>query len=237
MSSQSRDSNDRSSAAVIVVGAGALGSPACAHLAAAGIGRLAVVDGAEVGPAGGPGLLPRADASARRAEIVTAWLGALAPSVQADPYPARLDAANAAAIVAGHDVVLDLSNDPATRAVASDVSSTARIPLVAGWLAGTVGWLATVRPPDSACLRCAEEALPEEVPGDTGPSLVRGPLAGAVGALAALAALQLLAGAGSAWIGRRLRVDGRDLSTGVEAVASAPGCQVCDRGLVEASIR
>jgi adenylyltransferase/sulfurtransferase len=213
---------------VMVLGAGALGAPACAHLAVAGVDRLAVVDDAEVGPSGGSPLSPRGDGVARRAEEVAAWLAVLARDVHVDPYPARLDETNAEAMIAGHDVVLDLTNDRPTRAVVSEACSAARIPLVAGWLSGTVGWLAAVHPPESPCLGCAQRGVPEGPVGDKREASARSPLAGALGALAALAALQLLGETGNAWIGRRLLLDGRDLAARVELVSSVPSCTSCE---------
>jgi adenylyltransferase/sulfurtransferase len=102
-------------ARVIVIGAGAAGSAAASELASRGVGYVAVVDGATttLGDLCAQSSLYTPDVGANRAEAVVAKLGVLNPNVQAEAYPVDVDDANAAAIVMGHDIAIDCSNDSA----------------------------------------------------------------------------------------------------------------------------
>jgi molybdopterin/thiamine biosynthesis adenylyltransferase len=192
---------DRFSA--LVVGAGALGSSAAAGLAASGVARLGVVD-------------------PEHAEPVARRLGGLHPRTIAEPYPALLERANAAAIVAGHDVVIECTNDGAARLAANDACLVLGVPLVAAGTGGWRGWLTCVRPGESACLHCAAAELLE--PGE---GSVPAPLAAAVGSLAALEAGKLLRGDGVPLLDRVLVLDAlaqsaRELQT--RRRADCPSC-------------
>src|SRR4051812_45637107 len=96
-------------ATVIVVGAGALGSPAATYLAAAGVGRLGIVDEdvVELSNLHRQPLHYTPDVGRQKAENAAVKLGVLNPEVALDPYPVRIDASNAPAIVIGADVVVD----------------------------------------------------------------------------------------------------------------------------------
>jgi molybdopterin/thiamine biosynthesis adenylyltransferase len=96
-------------ARAIVLGAGAAGGGAAAHLASCGVGYVAVVDGGVVAPADlcAQSVLYTPDLGANRAEAVAAKLGVLNPGTQAESYPVAIDEANAHAILIGHDVALD----------------------------------------------------------------------------------------------------------------------------------
>jgi molybdopterin/thiamine biosynthesis adenylyltransferase len=103
-------------ARAIVIGAGATGSATAAELASRGVGYVAVVDGGAVAlrDLAGQSIYYTPDVGERKADVLAAKLGLLNPEVQAESYPVDLDAQNAAAIVAGHDVVLDCAHDAAT---------------------------------------------------------------------------------------------------------------------------
>jgi molybdopterin/thiamine biosynthesis adenylyltransferase len=100
-------------ARAIVIGAGAAGSAAATELASCGVGYVAVVDGAQValGDLAGQAIYYTPDVGESKADTLAAKLGLLNPEVQVDSYPVHLDAQNAAAIVAGHDIVLDCTRD------------------------------------------------------------------------------------------------------------------------------
>lgn len=109
-------------ARAIVVGAGPGGSAAATELVSRGVGYVAVVDGATtaLGDLCGNACLYTPDVGANRAEAVTAKLGILNPNVQAEAYPVDVDEANAAAIVMGHDIVLDFAGAPALPAACEE---------------------------------------------------------------------------------------------------------------------
>jgi molybdopterin/thiamine biosynthesis adenylyltransferase len=187
----------------LVVGAGALGASAAAGLAAAGVARLGVVD-------------------PEHAEPVARRLGSLHPGTIAEQYPALLEHANAEAIAAGHDLVIECTNDGVARMAANDACLALGIPLVAAGTGGWRGWLTCVRSGESACLRCASGELPER-----GEDSVPASLATAVGSLAALEACKLLRGDGMPLLDRVLVLDAlvqstRELPTGRRA--DCPSC-------------
>lgn len=167
----------------IVVGLGSIGSPAALYLAAAGVGRLGVVDPAVVeedDPA--RAILHFApDIGLPKAENAAVKLRALNRAVHVEPYPAELTAENGVAIVAGADVVLDSTGE----SVAIEACREAGVPLVTASLAGG-GRVVVVEPGAEASVRWES---PIAI-GDRAPAA----LAGVVGSMQALEALRLLAG-------------------------------------------
>ncbi len=184
-------------ASVLVVGAGALGSPVATYLAGAGVGRLGIVDGDVVESSN----LPRQflhftpDVGVPKAHSAAAKLGFLNPDVLVEPYQVVLDDANAAGLVEGQDLVVDCSDSFATRYVVNAACCAAGVALVEGGVTGFEGLVMAIRPGATACYRCA---FPEPPPPGAVPSCaeagVLGPAAGTVGSLMALEALKLLGG-------------------------------------------
>jgi len=227
----SADAQERLRAAsAIVVGAGALGSPAAAYLAAAGVGRIGIVDSdrVELSNLQRQPLHFTPDVGTNKAESAAAKLGVLNPEVTVEPYPVRFDAANADAIVAGADVVLDCSDTFATRYLVNDACCAARVALVEAGVIGFEGLVMAIRPGESACYRCA---FPSPPPPDALRACrdygVLGPVAAVVGSLQALEALKLLAGVGEPLLDRFLQFDGRDVSHLLVATSRRPDCEAC----------
>lgn len=198
---------------VMVVGAGGLGCPVLAYLAAAGVGTLDVVDSDVVEPSnlqrqilhGTPDIgRPKTD-SAREA------LAALNPDVRVVPHAVRLDETNAADLMAPADVVVDGSDNFATRYLVSDTARRLRKPLVAAALFRFEGQV-TVFPndglPDSACYRCL---FPTPPPPGFLPSCqeagILGAVPGLLGSIQAAETLKVLLGIGESLAGRLLLVD------------------------------
>ena len=119
-------------ASVLVVGAGALGSPVALYLAGAGVGRLGIVDADDVELSN----LHRQilhftpDVGVPKAHSAAAKLGFLNPEVVVEPYQVRLDAANAGALIEGADLVVDCSDSFETRYAVNAACCAAGIPLV-----------------------------------------------------------------------------------------------------------
>ena len=218
------------SATAIVVGAGALGSPAAAYLAAAGVGRIGIVDSdpVELSNLQRQPLHYTPDIGTNKAESAAAKLGVLNPGVTAEPYPVRLDAANAEAIVSGADVVVDCTDTFATRYVVNDACCAAGVQLVEAGVLGFEGLVMAIRPGESACYRCVfpDPPPPEAVRAcrDYG---VLGPVAGMIGSLQALEALKLLTGVGEPLLDRFLQFDGRTVSHVVVATSRRLDCGAC----------
>jgi molybdopterin/thiamine biosynthesis adenylyltransferase len=183
------------SSSVLVVGVGALGSPVAAYLAGAGVGRLGVVDSdqIEVSNLHRQFLHFTPDVGGGKAESAAVTLRLLNPDVVVEPYPARLDESNAAAIVAGHDLVVDCTDSFDTRYVVNAACCAAGIPLVEAGVVGWSGLVMAIRPGETACYRCAFPSAPSDAP-SCAEAGVLGPAAGVVGSLQALVALQMAAG-------------------------------------------
>jgi molybdopterin/thiamine biosynthesis adenylyltransferase len=214
--------------AVLVIGAGGLGSPVATYLAGAGVGRLGIADDDAVELSN----LPRQplhftpDLGVPKAASAAAKLGFLNPEVVVEPYQVRLDAGNAAGLVEGQDLVVDCSDSFATRYAVNAACCAAGIGLVEAGVVGWAGLVMAIRPGETACYRCA---FPAEPPRRAAPTCaqagVLGPAAGVVGSLQALAALRLLAGhpVESGF----LQVDLAEPALTRVAVARRPDCPDC----------
>src|SRR4051794_6296590 len=195
-------------ASVLVVGAGALGSPVALYLAGAGVGRLGLVDSDVVEASN----LPRQplhftpDMGVAKVESAAAKLRFLNPEVLVEPYQVRLDAENATGLVEGQDLVVDCSDSFETRYAVNAACCAAGIDLVEGGAVGWHGMVMGIRPGISACYRCAFPSAPSDAP-SCGSAGIVGPAAGVVGSLQALEALKFLTGAAQPLTDAFLTVD------------------------------
>ena len=216
----------------IVVGAGALGSPALSYLAAAGVGRIGVVDDDEVelsNLARQP-LHFTPDIGTNKAVSATAKLNLINPSVFVEPYPARLEEMNAQAIFTGADIVLDCSDTFATRYVVNDACCALGTPLVEAGVLGFDGLVMPIQPGESACYRCAFPVEPDPASVPTCREAgVLGPVAGIVGSIQALEALKLLTRAVEPLTGHIVQIDARTLQQTIVATSRKPDCPACAR--------
>jgi molybdopterin-synthase adenylyltransferase len=216
----------------IVVGAGALGSPAGLYLAAAGLGRIGVVDSddVELSNLHRQPLHYTPDIGLRKADNAAVKLRALNPEVEVDPYPARLGPENAEAIITGADVVVDCADSFETRYVVNDACCALGVPLVEGAVLGLGGQVMSSIPGRTACYRCAFPTPPSP---DSVPSCreagVLGAVAGIVGSIQALEAIKLLTGVGSPLVDRILHVDGATMEHTLIATARREDCSACSR--------
>jgi len=213
-------------ASVLVVGAGALGSPVATYLAGAGVGRLGIVDhdDVEVSNLHRQPLHFTPDVGVPKAHSAAAKLGYLNPGVVIEPYQASFSAA----MLEGHDLVVDCSDSFETRYAVNAACCAERIALIEGGVTGLNGMVMVIRPGESACYRCAFPAPPP--PGSV-PSCaqagVLGPVAGVLGSLQALEALKLLVGLEGSLAGAFLQVDLADLGFLRVAVSRREGCPDC----------
>jgi molybdopterin-synthase adenylyltransferase len=197
-------------ASVLVIGAGALGSPVALYLAGAGVGRLGIADddAVELSNLHRQLLHFTPDLGVAKVESAAAKLRFLNPDTLVEPYQVHVDEANAAGLVAGQSLVVDCSDSFATRYEVNAACCAARTPLVEGGVVGISGLVMSIRPGESACYRCA---FPEPPPPGTAPTCaeagVLGPAAGVIGSLQALEALKLLAGLDGALLDAFLQVD------------------------------
>ena len=194
-------------ASVLVVGAGALGSPVAPYLAGAGVGRLGIVDGDEVELSNLHRQLLHftPDVGVPKAHSAAAKLGFLNPEVVVEPYQVRLEPQRRR-LLEGNDLVVDCSDSFETRYAvnAACCAAGSRSWRAACWASG--GLVMAIRPGGTACYRCAFPEPPPSAP-SCAEAGVLGPAAGVIGSLQALEALKLLAGLGGALLDAFLQVD------------------------------
>ncbi|HLX25529.1 MAG TPA: molybdopterin-synthase adenylyltransferase MoeB [Candidatus Cybelea sp.] len=198
-----------SAARVLVVGAGGLGSPALQYLAAAGVGRLGVVDDDVVDETNlqRQTIFASADVGRKKAETAAERLYGLNPTIAVDAIPVRFDATNARQLVQLYDVVLDCTDRFPTRYLINDVCVLEGKPEVYGSIFRFDGQV-SVFAPTGPCYRCL---YPEPPPLESRPTCaeggVLGALAGIVGSWQANEALKVLLGAGETLRGRLMLID------------------------------
>ena len=214
-----------------MVGAGGLGCPAALYLAASGVGKLTIADPDKVDLTNlQRQILYRTDSvGAPKVEVARTALFALNPEVLIVPLEKRLGAENLNQIVAEADVILDCSDNFATRHALNRACVKLRKPLVSGAAIRFDAQVAVfdLRTPDAPCYACLypEDGEIEEVQCST--MGVFAPMTGAVGALQAMEAIKLLAGAGESMSGRLLLLDAKNAEWRTLRVAKDRGCQVC----------
>jgi molybdopterin-synthase adenylyltransferase len=215
----------------LVIGAGGLGSPVALYLASAGVGTVTIADNDtvdltnlqrqivhEMSRIG----MAKADSAARS-------MHALNPEVQVHALRERAGAARLLQLVGAADVVIDCSDNFATRHAVNAACVEHGKPLVSGAAIGFDGQVSVydTRDPDSPCYACLfpPEAVFEEVRCAT--MGVFAPLVGIIGSLQAAEALKLLAGIGTSLAGRLQMLDARSMEWTEIRMARTAGCAVC----------
>lgn len=211
---------------VALIGLGGVGAPAALYLAAAGVGTLRLIDDDAVGLSNLQRqiLFGTADVGAPKVEVGARALARLNPHVRIELRAQRLTEANAGELIDGCDLVIDGTDDFATRFAVNAACVAAGVPLVSGALgrwSGQVGVFAG-RP----CYRCLLSETPPDAETCARVGVV-GALAGVVGSMAALEAIKLLTCAGQALTGRLLLYDGLAGAARTVAVTADPNCPVC----------
>ncbi|TKX75649.1 molybdopterin-synthase adenylyltransferase MoeB [Halorubrum sp. GN11_10-6_MGM] len=216
-------------ARVLVVGAGGLGAPAIQYLAAAGVGTIGIVDDDVVERSNLQRQVIHGDDDVGRKKVDSAadFVADLNPDVDVERHELRLDAGNARELIADHDVVVDCSDNFATRYVVNDAARIEGVPVSHGAIYKFEGQVTTLSP-EGPCYRCLfpEPPEPGTVP-DCASTGVLGVLPGTVGCLQATEAVKLLMDVGDPLVGRMLFYDAMDLSFETVPYARNPACPVC----------
>lgn len=215
---------------VLVVGAGGLGSPALLYLAAAGVGRIGIVDDDMVDRSN----LQRqvvhrdSDVGTPKAASAARALRELNPDVTVEDHEVRLDEHNARELLRGFDLVLDGADNFPTRYLINDAGYLEGVPVVHGSIYRFEGQVTVFAGGPGPCYRCL---FPQSPPLGSVPSCaqagVLGVLPGAIGAVQATEAIKLLAGIGEPLIGRLLRYDALAMRWSELRLQRDPACPLC----------
>jgi adenylyltransferase/sulfurtransferase len=217
---------------VLIVGAGGLGSPLALYLAAAGIGRLGLVDDDSVGLSNLQRQILFKTSDVGRPKVQAGYdaLKALNCGVQIDLHPVRLTAANALELIGGYDIIADGSDNFPTRFLINDACFFARKPLVSAAVTEFEGQLATYKAYQDGypCYRClfAQPPPPDTVQScsQTG---VLGAAAGVMGSLQALEILKEAADLGAGLAGKIIIYKALTTEFRTLRLAKDPACPLC----------
>ena len=218
-------------ASALVVGAGGLGSAALMYLASAGIGKIVIADGDKVDLTNLQRQIVHRESTIgiNKAESAALTLGAINPECNIETVPERLAGDALSARIATIDIVLDCSDNFATRHAINRACVTHRKPLVSGAGIRFDGQISSFdsRRLDSPCYHCL---FPEQAEAEEERCAIMGvfaPLVGIIGAMQASEAIRLLADVGEALVGRLLLLDGLTMSWHQVKLLRDQNCPVC----------
>jgi adenylyltransferase/sulfurtransferase len=216
---------------VLMIGAGGLGSPAALYLASAGIGTLTICDGDVVDLTNLQRQIVHREAAVGQPKVASArdTLLAINPRVNINAVQERVAGDRLAQLVAAADIVLDGSDNFATRHAVNRACVAVRKPLVSGAGIRFDGQLAVfdLRSAQSPCYACL---FPESAETEEMRCAVMGvfaPLVGIIGAMQAAETLKILCGAGESLNGRLLLLDALRMDVRTVKLQRDPGCAVC----------
>jgi adenylyltransferase/sulfurtransferase len=217
-------------ARVLLIGAGGLGSPAALYLAAAGVGTLGLVDFdvVDITNLQRQVLHGTSDVGHSKLESARDRIGDLNPNVQVETHETRLTSANALEIMRDYDVIVDGTDNFATRYLTNDACVLLGKPNVYGSIFRFEGQASVFAMPDGPCYRCL---FPNPPPPGLVPSCaeggVLGVLPGIVGTIQATEALKLILGIGDTLVGRLLLIDAMGMRFHTVRVPRDPNCPAC----------
>ncbi len=218
-------------ARVLVIGAGGLGSPALQYLAAAGVGTIGVIDDDVVENSNLQRQVIHTDARIGMPKVFSAEdaMKAQNPFITVRPYHRRLTADIAPKLFADFDLILDGTDDAATRYLVNETAVAAKLPLISAAITQWEGQISLFDPSRGApCYACV---FPTQAAAGLAPSCaeggVLGPLPGVMGAMMAVEAVKHLAGAGETLMGRMLIYDALYGDTRTIRAKRRADCPVC----------
>lgn len=217
-------------ASVLILGAGGLGSPAALYLAAAGVGRIGLIDADRVDLSN----LQRQviHTSSRigepKVESGAKTISELNPEITVEPHQARFGADNAVQLLSRYDVVIDGADNFPTRYLLNDASLITKTPVVHGSVFRFEGQASVFSPYNGPCYRCL---FPEPPPPEAAPNCaeagVLGVLPGIIGTMQAAEAIKMILGIGEPLIGTLLYYDSLAQTTEHLRLRRNPNCSAC----------
>jgi adenylyltransferase/sulfurtransferase len=219
-------------ASVAIIGAGGIGSASIPALAGAGIGKLTIIDDGEVERSNlqrQP--IFRDDRIGQpKAKLAAEFAQALNPHIEAIAIQQRLDSSNVAELIGGHDLILDGSDNFATRLTVSDCATRVHIPLVSAAAVQFQGQIGLYRgwEADKPCYRCfVGDAFDSDDCDTCAEQGVLGALSATVGSFGALMTIRAIVGIGEDVAGSLYLFDGTELEWRKIRLPKNPGCTAC----------
>src|SRR3989449_2780026 len=226
-------------ARVLLIGAGGLGSPAALYLAAAGVGTLGIVDFDNVDITNLQRQILHGTKDVGRPKLQSARerIADVNPHVRLETYETALTSKNALDIFSGYDIVVDGTDNFATRYLVNDACVLQGKPNVYGSIFRFEGQASLFALPDGPCYRCL---FPEPPPPGLVPSCaeggVLGVLPGLVGTIQATEAIKLIVGVGEPLAGRLLLIDTLGMEFRTVRIRKDPACPACGTHEIQALI-
>ena len=213
-------------ASVAIVGAGGLGAPSALYLAAAGVGRVVLIDHDTVSLSNLQRqiLYEVKDIGAPKVEVAARRLKGINPNVMIDPTSTELTIENARELIAGVDLVLDGTDNFPTRFIVNQACVETGRALVSGAIGRWTGQVAVFA--GKPCYRCLVPETPPDAETCSAVGVV-GALAGLIGSMMALEAVKVITGAGEPLTGRLLIYDGLAGEARTVRIGADPGCEIC----------
>ncbi len=220
------------SARVLIAGVGGLGSPAALYLAAAGVGHLTLADDDAVDLSNLQRQIAHGEATLGQSKATSAAsaISRINSTVSTAPLCSRLEGGVLAAAVADADLVLDATDNMASRVAINRICVDTRTPLVSGAAIRMEGQVAVfdARTADSPCYQCLyPEGEGEEL--NCAENGVIAPLVGIVGTVQAMEAVKLIAGVGDTLVGHVLYLDAKRMEWRKFVLPRNPNCAVCGK--------
>ncbi len=217
---------------VLLIGAGGIGCPAIQYLAGAGVGRLTVIDDDKVSLSNLQRqiLFGSDDIGKAKVAVAAERVRQINPDVRFVGMEQRVNAQTPATLIDGVDVVIDGSDNFATRLIVNDLCVAAQVPLVSAAIGQFHGQLGTFRgwEADKPCYRCFVGDAHDPDDCDSCSEVgVLGAMVGVMGSLAAVEAMRVLTGFGDDQTGKLQIIDGLTLSMRAMRLPKDPGCSTC----------
>ena len=224
-------------ASVLIVGVGGLGSPVALYLAAAGIGRIGLVDPDVVDTSNLQRQVIHSTAAEGTLKVESAKQRMLEinPYIQVQTYPTAIRSDNAMDLSAGYDILVDGTDNIPSRYLLNDLAVLTHKPYVYGSIFQFEGQVSVFGLDGQPCYRCL---FPEPPPAGMIPSRstsgVMGILPGTIGTIQATEVIKLIAGIGNSLAGKLLLYDAMQMSFDLVNIRQRPGCKVCgDHPVIE----
>jgi molybdopterin-synthase adenylyltransferase len=219
-------------AAVTVIGAGGIGSPVLQYLAAAGVGEITVIDDDVVSLSNlqRQVLFGSGDVGAKKVVVAARRIGEINPDVAVHPAEARIVGDNADALLAGASVIVDGSDNFATRLTVADAAHRLHIPLVSAAIGQFHGQIGTFRgwEPEKPCYRCfVGDAFDADDCDNCSELGVLGAMVGMMGSFAAMEVIRIITAFGEDQAGKLHIFDGLAPEMRTIRLPKDPGCSTC----------